>query len=65
MDKPAYGEYLECRSRVVKPGKQLLITESEVYAIKNNGAVAPEEEILVAKALLTMLSVPGKKLPQP
>ena len=56
---PAYGEYLECRSRVIKPGKQLLITESEVYAVKN------KEEILVAKALLTMSSVPAKKLPQP
>ena len=56
---PASGEYLECRSRVIKPGKTLLVTESEVYAVKGG------KEDLVAKALLTMAAVPKEKLPEP
>jgi len=54
--KPASGDYLECRSRVIKPGKQILVAESEIYAVKGN------EESLVAKALLTMAAVPQNRL---
>ena len=53
---PASGDYLECRSRVIKPGKTLLVTESEVYAVRG------ENEDLVAKALLTMAAVPQEKV---
>jgi acyl-coenzyme A thioesterase PaaI-like protein len=56
---PASGEYLECRSSVVKSGKTLLVTESEVYAIRG------EEEDLVAKALLTMAAVSQEKVLRP
>ena len=56
---PASGDYLECRSRVIKSGKTLLVTESDVYAVKG------EEEGLVAKALLTMAAVPREKVPDP
>ena len=56
---PASGDYLECRSRVIKPGKTLLVTESEVYAVRG------ENEDLVAKALLTMAAVPQEKVPRP
>lgn len=54
---PATGDYLECRARVIKPGKSLLVVESEVYAVRG------EEETLTAKALLTMAAVPQGKLP--
>ena len=57
--KPAIGDYLECRARVIKPGKQILVAESEIYAIKG------KDESLVAKALLTMASVPQNKVPKP
>jgi uncharacterized protein (TIGR00369 family) len=53
---PAAGEFLECRSRVIKPGRNLLVAESEVYALRG------EAEVLVAKALLTMAAVPAGKL---
>jgi len=56
---PASGDYLECRSQVIKPGKTLLVTESEVYAVRG------ENEDLVAKALLTMAAVPQEKVPRP
>ena len=56
---PASGDYLECRSRVIKPGKTLLVTESEVYAVRG------ETEALVAKAMLTMAAVPQDKVPVP
>jgi uncharacterized protein (TIGR00369 family) len=56
---PASGDYLECRSRVIKPGKTLLVTESEVYVVRG------EKESLVAKAMLTMAAVPQDKVPTP
>ena len=56
---PASGDYVECRSRVIKPGKTLLVTESEVYAVRG------DEEALTAKALLTMAVVPQEKVPEP
>lgn len=56
---PAKGEYLECRSRVIKPGKTLLVTESEVYAVRAG------REVLTAKAMLTMAAVPKNKVPSP
>jgi uncharacterized protein (TIGR00369 family) len=56
---PASGDYLECRSRVVQQGRTLLVTESEVYAVK------AEKEDLVAKALLTMAAVSEEKIPHP
>jgi uncharacterized protein (TIGR00369 family) len=56
---PASGDYLECRSRVIKPGKTLLVTESEVYGVRR------DKETLVAKAMLTMAAVPQDKVPAP
>jgi uncharacterized protein (TIGR00369 family) len=54
--RPASGEFLECRARVLKTGKQILITEAEVYSVKG------DVETLVAKAMHTMTSVPIDKL---
>jgi len=54
--RPATGEFLECRARVLKTGKQILITEAEVYSLKGDA------ETLVAKAMHTMTSVPKDKL---
>jgi len=56
---PASGDYLECRARVIKPGKTLLVAESEVYAVRD------DKEALVAKAMLTMAAVPQDKVPAP
>jgi len=53
---PARGRYVECRAEVIKPGKTLLVVESEVVALRG------EKETLVAKALLTMAAVPMDKI---
>jgi len=54
--KPATGEFLECRAWVLKPGKQILFTEAEVYSIRDDVTT------LVAKASHTMASVPKDEI---
>ena len=54
--RPAKGEFMECRARVIKPGKQVLVTEADVYAV--NG----KTRTLVARAMHTMASVPQGKI---
>jgi uncharacterized protein (TIGR00369 family) len=54
--RPASGEYLECKARVSKPGKQILFTEADVYSIKG------ETRTHVARAMHTMASVPQEKI---
>jgi uncharacterized protein (TIGR00369 family) len=54
--QPAKGELLECNARVLRPGKQILITEAEVYSVDG------EVKTLVAKAMHTMASVPKDKV---
>jgi uncharacterized protein (TIGR00369 family) len=46
--RAARGEQLRCRSRVLKPGRQLVFVESEVWC------TGPSDEHLVAKASATM-----------
>ncbi len=54
--RPASGEYLWCRAQVLKPGKTLIVVESEVYAV--NG----DSRTLVSKLNAT-LAVVQQKLP--
>jgi uncharacterized protein (TIGR00369 family) len=52
--RPALGERLRCRASVLKPGKTLIVAESEVYAVRDGA------EKLVAKATVTLTPVePG------
>jgi len=53
---PARGEEIRCRSKVLSPGRTVLVAESEVYA------VAEGQERLVAKAMVTLMAVPADKL---
>jgi uncharacterized protein (TIGR00369 family) len=55
--RPAFGEGLICRSHVIREGKQIIISESEVFDM-NPG----EEETLVAKAMVTLMAVPKARL---
>lgn len=55
--RPAFGNALRCRATVLKYGKSITVTESEVYTI-NSG-----EEKLVAKASVTIANVNRKGLP--
>jgi uncharacterized protein (TIGR00369 family) len=49
--KPALGDTLVCRSRVIHPGKKVLVSESEVYSVSKTS------EKLVAKAMVTLMAV--------
>ncbi len=54
--RPAYGDSLVCRSRVIREGSQIIISESEVFDIRDEG------ETLVAKALVTLMVVHKDKI---
>ena len=49
--RAAKGDRLICRSKVLKPGKQLTVVESEIFS------VASETEKLVSKATVTIAVV--------
>ena len=54
--KPAFGDRLECRSTVVRRGRQILVAESEVYDLRKDlkgdlkGDLENEKKVVVAKA---------------
>lgn len=54
--RAARGTRLDCRARVIKSGRRLIFTESEVYC----QGEAPEPR-LVAKAMVTLAVVSGQK----
>jgi len=54
--KPAHGEALVCRSRVIREGTQIIIAESEVFDVRCG------TETFVAKALVTLMAVHRDKL---
>ena len=54
--KPAYGNALKCRSRVISKGKQIIVSESKVYDVRDRS------EKLVAKGIITLMAVPEKKI---
>ena len=56
--KPAFGNSLRCRSKVINKGKQIIVSESEVYDVRDSN------EKLVAKAIITMMAVPAEKIKQ-
>jgi uncharacterized protein (TIGR00369 family) len=49
--RPAYGNTLVCRSRVLREGNQVIISESEVFDRRDG------EEVMAAKALVTLMAV--------
>jgi len=54
--RPAQGDLLICRSRVIREGSQIIISESEVFDIRE------DEEVLAAKAMVTLMAVSRDKL---
>jgi len=54
--RPAFGPALICRSRVLKPGRKVLICESEIFDQRADG------DVLAAKAMATMASVHESEL---
>lgn len=53
--RPAIGDNVRCRSQLLKPGRNLSVAESEVFA-QSAGT-----EKLVAKATVTLALVPGEE----
>jgi uncharacterized protein (TIGR00369 family) len=53
--RPARGEQLRCRSQVLKPGRTLIVVESEILAGDR------EQSTLVAKAMFTMAILAKKE----
>jgi uncharacterized protein (TIGR00369 family) len=54
--KPAHGESLVCRSRIIRGGKQILLAESEVFDVHEG------KEAICAKAMVTLMAVHREKL---
>ena len=54
--RPAHGNALICRSRIIREGKQIIIAESEVSDL------AEGSETLVAKAMVTLMAVHRDRL---
>lgn len=54
--RPAYGQSLVCRSRILREGGQVLVGESEVYDLRD------DQEVLAAKAMVTMMAVHQGKI---
>jgi acyl-coenzyme A thioesterase PaaI-like protein len=49
--KPASGESIICRSKVISRGKKIIVSESEIFSKNKN------QEKLVSKATVTLMSV--------
>jgi uncharacterized protein (TIGR00369 family) len=54
--RPAVGDRLRCRAKVLRAGKTVAVCESEVFAQKDS------QEKLVAKAMVTLAVVPEEPL---
>ncbi len=54
--KPAIGEFLVCRSKVINNGRKIKVSESEVFSVSNG------QEKLVSKAMVTLIAVPADNL---
>jgi uncharacterized protein (TIGR00369 family) len=54
--KPAVGEKLICRSKVINNGRKIKVAESEIFS------VSKDYEKLVSKAMVTLIAVPEENL---
>ena len=54
--KPAVGELMVCRSKVINNGKKIKVSESEVFSVSHG------HEKLISKAMVTLIAVPADSL---
>jgi uncharacterized protein (TIGR00369 family) len=54
--KPAVGELMICRSKVINNGKKIKVSESEVFSVSQG------QEKLISKAMVTLIAVPAENL---
>lgn len=57
--RPAAGEAVVCRSKVINNGKKIIVSESELFSISGG------REQLVSKAMVTLMAVPASKFSRP
>lgn len=54
--KPAIGDEVICKSKVINSGKKIIVAESEIYDLVDN------EERFISKAIVTLTAVPSRKM---
>ena len=54
--KPAVGELMVCRSKVINNGRKIKVSESEVFSVSQG------REKLISKAMVTLIAVPAENL---
>jgi uncharacterized protein (TIGR00369 family) len=54
--RPAYGNKLQCRAKIIREGRQIIIAESDVYDCRET------QEVPVAKAIVSLMAVLREKL---
>ena len=54
--KPAIGDKLVCKSKVIHSGKRIIISESNVYISSHEGID------LISKAMVTLMAIPMEKM---
>lgn len=50
--KPAVGNLIVCRSKVISKGRKIIVAESEVFSVLDN------QEKLISKAMVTLMAMP-------
>lgn len=53
--KPARGNELICKSKVISPGKKIIVSESEIYSRSD------KKDVLVSKATVSLFAVPSSE----
>lgn len=53
--KPARGNELICKSKVISPGKKIIVSESEIYSRSD------KKDLLVSKATVSLFAVPSSE----
>ncbi len=56
--KPAAGDELVCRSKVINPGRTVIVSESDVFSVSG------DREKRVSRATVTLMAVPTANLAQ-
>ncbi len=54
--RPAYGQKIICESRVLRPGKTVIVAESNLFDYRD------DQRAHTAKATITLMAVPREKL---
>jgi len=54
--KPAIGEEIICKSKVINPGKKIIVAESEIFDLIEN------HERFISKALVTLTAVHSRDM---